>query len=178
MSARRRFGADLRANIIAMVCEEIESAGKTYLPDEDGTNWNMPALVGELSGIFPLPPDVTGDSLGKMSRREIKERLIREANALYEAREKEMGPENMRLLERVVMLRTIDTLWIEHLTLMEQMRQGISLEAVGQRDPLVIYKQRGYESFGNLMATIQHDVARAIFHVKIQKHSLVKDSNR
>ena len=80
-----------------------------------------------------------------------------------------MEPGNMRLLERIVMLRTIDGLWVEHLTAMEYMRQGIGLQAVGQRDPLVAYKQRSHEMFQDLLAAIQHDVAHTIFRVGIKK---------
>jgi preprotein translocase subunit SecA len=104
-----------------------------------------------------------------MKPKEIEERLIEAAEALYEEREKDLGADNMRVLERLVMLRTMDNLWVEHLTAMEYMRQGIGLQAVGQRDPLVAYKREGHNLFQNLMATIQHDVAHTIYHVGIAR---------
>ncbi|PIW40483.1 MAG: preprotein translocase subunit SecA, partial [Chloroflexi bacterium CG15_BIG_FIL_POST_REV_8_21_14_020_46_15] len=88
---------------------------------------------------------------------------------LYEQKEKEIGSENMRLIERVVMLRVIDKLWMEHLTAMEDMRQGIGLRAVGQQDPLMVYKREGRALFDGLLASIQHDVARNIYRVNLVK---------
>ncbi len=104
-----------------------------------------------------------------MKPKQIEENLTELAEAVYDEREKETGAGNMRMLERLVMLRIIDTLWIEHLTRMEDMRQGIGLEAVSQRDPLVAYKTKGHESFQDLTAAIRHDVAHAIYHVKIER---------
>jgi preprotein translocase subunit SecA len=82
-----------------------------------------------------------------------------------------MGPDKMRLLERLLMLRTIDTLWVEHLTAMDYMRQGIGLQAIAQQNPLVAYKKRSHEMFQELMSTIQHDVAHTIFRVGIRKEA-------
>jgi preprotein translocase subunit SecA len=104
-----------------------------------------------------------------MKPKEIEDRLIELAEALYEQREKELGSDNMRVVERLVMLRTIDSLWVEHLTAMENMREGIGLQAVGQRDPLVAYKTEGHNQFQNLLSAIQHDVAHTIYHVKIER---------
>ncbi len=80
-----------------------------------------------------------------------------------------MGPENTRILERLVMLRTIDSLWVEHLTAMEHMRQGIGLVAVGHTDPLIAYKKEGHALFQSLLSNIRHDVAHDIFHLSIVK---------
>jgi len=88
---------------------------------------------------------------------------------LYEGKEKELGEENMRMLERLVMLRTLDNLWIEHLTMMDHTRQGIGLQAVGHSDPLVAYKKEGHALFQSLLANIQHDVVSTIFHVNLVK---------
>jgi preprotein translocase subunit SecA len=104
-----------------------------------------------------------------MSSKEIEERLIAQAEAFYEQREKEMGADKMRIVERLVMLQTIDSLWVEHLTAMEHMRQGIGLQAVGQRDPLVAYKTEGHKQFQNLLSAIRQGVARTIYHVSLVK---------
>ena len=103
--------------------------------------------------------------------KQIEEKLIEPAEALYEEREKELGPDNMRVLERLVMLRTMDNLWIEHLTGMDYMRQGIGLQAIGQRDPLVAYKREGHNLFQSLLRTVQHDVAHTIYHVGIRREA-------
>ena len=101
--------------------------------------------------------------------KQITDKLTDYAEQLYEQREKEIGAENMRLLERLVMLRTIDSLWKDHLTAMDELRQRAGLYAVRQVDPLVIYKKEGHAYFDSLLASIQHDVANTIYKVSITK---------
>ena len=163
-------GADLKANILSMVREEIQNIAATHLGSEHGDGWDIEGLVADTATIFPLPPAANAGTLSQMKPKQIEEKLIEQAEALYEEREKELGSDNMRVLERLVMLRTIDNLWIEHLTHMEDMRQDVGLYAMGrQRDPLVIYKNEGYNQFQNLLATIQHDVVHTIYHVGLVK---------
>jgi len=162
-------GADLKANILSMVKDELRDIVATYTTGEYGDGWDVNGLVGEVSTILPLSPALNAAALAQMRPKEIEEKLIAQAEAFYEQREKELGADNMRVVERLVMLRTIDSLWVEHLTAMEHMRQGIGLMAVGQRDPLVAYKTEGHNMFQNLLAAIQHDVAHTIFHVSLVK---------
>ncbi len=162
-------GANLKANILSMVEDEIQRIVTAHLPDEHGINWDIAGLLGEIGTIFPLPPDLNAEVLAPMKPKQIMEKLVEQAKALYEQTETEIGVDNMRVLERMVMLRAIDTLWIEHLTMMENMRHGIGLQAVGQRDPLVAYKREGHELFQNLMSTIQHDAVHTIYHIKIER---------
>ena len=167
-------GADLKANILSMIKEEAKDAVAVYIPDERGIDWDVEGLIADVGAILPLPPELNASALSQMRPREIEDTLTQLAEALYEAREREIGSDGMRVLERLVMLRIIDSLWIEHLTEMEQMRQGIGLEAVGQRDPLVAYKRQGHERFQYLLSTIQHDVAHTIYHVTIKKREPLK----
>jgi preprotein translocase subunit SecA len=162
-------GADLKANILSMVKEEIQSIVASRTASEHGDGWDTAGLIGEASAIFPLPPALNAEAFSRMKPDEIGQRLIEWAEALYEEREKELSSQNMRVVERLVMLRIIDTLWVEHLTMMENMRQGIGLQAAGQRDPLVAYKREGHNLFQNLLATIQHDVVHSVYHVKIER---------
>jgi len=162
-------GADLKANILSMVREEVQGIVAAYIADEQGDGWDIDGLIGEASTILPLPPTIDAATLSQMKPKEIEDRLIELAEALYEQREKELGSDNMRVVERLVMLHTIDNLWVEHLTAMENMREGIGLVAVGQRDPLVAYKTEGHNQFQNLLSAIQHDVAHTIYHVSIAK---------
>ena len=111
-----------------------------------------------------------------MKPGQIEGKLIEAAEALYEEREKELDPDNMRVMERLIMLRTIDNLWIEHLTEMNYMRQGIGLQAAGQQDPLVAYKREGHNLFQGLLYTIRHDVAHTIYHVGIAKQEAPKQA--
>ena len=197
-------GADLKANIMSMITDEIQSLVDAHF-DHAKAELDATGLREDISTIFPSPPDIASlSSLIAVSRtpepfaschserseesrsaqgklhegtaqqsqidgKEITEKLTNYAVGLYEQKEKEIGSENMRLIERVVMLRVIDKLWMEHLTAMEDMRQGIGLRAVGQQDPLMVYKREGRALFDGLLASIQHDVARNIYRVNLVK---------
>ncbi|MBI2906311.1 MAG: preprotein translocase subunit SecA [Chloroflexi bacterium] len=164
-------GTDLRANILDMIHQELQGVVASFLQDEHGDNWDLDTLVTTVNGILPLPPDLHQDGLSKMSRRELEERLLDLSTELYEAKEQELGAENMRALERLVMLRAIDTRWIEHLTTMENMREGIGLYAYGQADPLVAYKREAHAMYGVLQSNIQHDIVHAIYHLTIVREA-------
>jgi preprotein translocase subunit SecA len=177
-------GADLRANIISMVQDEIQSLvarnlGSSHLSsplkeEEEGEGneqSNLSGLLEDVSAIFPLPPQFSSDGLSKLNDKQIAEKLTECAIELYNQREQELGPDNMRIAERLVMLRVIDRLWMYHLTDMEHLRQGIGLRAVGHEQPLVVYKREGHASFEALLAGIQHDVAHSIYRVGIAKEA-------
>ncbi len=167
-------GADLRANIISMIQDEIQGLATTHF-DHNLGELDLPGLLEDVSRILPVPQSfiaTLSETKGKQSQsngKQITEKLNDYAIELYNQREQELGPDNMRLVERLVMLRVIDGLWKEHLTAMEHMRQGIGLRAAGQQQPLVVYKREGHALFDSLLANIQHDVARSIYHVGITK---------
>ncbi len=175
-SERRKIlgGADLKANILAMVRQEIQDAVATYLPDEHGVDWDLEGLISDVNTILPLPPELNADALVRMKPAEIEDKLIEQAETLYEAREREMGSDNIRVLERLVMLRILDSLWIEHLTAMEGRRQEAGWQSLRQVRSLDAYKSVGYEQFQELLATIQHDVAHTMYHVTIKKQEAPK----
>jgi len=166
-------GADLKANIISMVQDEIQNlvarhvSNANYEPEEGQSN--LSGLLEDLSTIFPVPPKFKDDGFSELNDKQIVEKLTDYAITLYDQREQELGPDNMRIAERLVMLRVIDRLWMYHLTDMEHLRQGISLRSVGQQQPLVVYKKEGHASFEALLASIQHDVAHSIYRVGIAK---------
>jgi len=162
-------GADLKSNILSLVGDEIKNIVAAHTADEHGEGWDADGLLKKASAIFPIPPTFNAEVISRMKPKQIEEKLLELADILYDEKEKEIGPENMRAVERLVMLRIIDMLWVEHLTMMENMRQGIGLQAVGQRDPLVAYKREGHSLFQNLLATIQHDVVHSIYHVGITR---------
>jgi preprotein translocase subunit SecA len=158
-------GADLKANILSMVGDEIKNIVAVHTADEHGEGWDAEGLIREVSKIFPIPPTFNAEVVSQLKPGQIEEKLVELSNILYEEKEKEIGPENMRAVERLLMLRIIDMLWVEHLTMMEHMRQGIGLQAAGQRDPLVAYKREGHNLFQTLLSTIQHDVVHSIYHI-------------
>ena len=178
-------GADLKANILSMVRDEIQDLvakhfngphltsalkGEEQGEGEPGKS-SLSRLLEDVSTIFPLPPQFRSNGLSELSDEQITEKLTDYADELYDKREQELGPENMRIAERLVMLRVIDRLWMEHLTAMEHLRQGIGLRAVGQEQPLVVYKREGHAYFEALLASIQHDVAHTIYHVGLAKEA-------
>ena len=157
-------GADLKANIQDLVHKEVENAVDSHLVGEDVESWDLGGLLGAVRAFFPLPKDLTEERVGQLSREEAKEAIVQYADDLYEQVEAAVSPEIMRVLERMVMLRTIDTHWVEHLTGVENMRQGIGLQGVAQIDPLVAYKRQGHAMFEELSARIQNTIARSIYH--------------
>ncbi len=163
-------GADLRANIISMIQDEIQGLVTTHF-DHNLGELDLPGLLEDVSRILPVPQTVIASGVKQFQSngKQITEKLNDYAIELYNQREQELGPDNMRLVERLVMLRVIDGLWKEHLTAMEHMRQGIGLRAAGQQQPLVVYKREGHALFDSLLANIQHDVAHSIYHVGITR---------
>ena len=167
---RRRAltGVGLRDSILGLVQKEIIGLSSSYLSGGDAESWNISGFLEELRTIFPLPSELDSEEkLVLLSRDEILEELTKHAEEMYEAREVQLEPENMRTLERLLMLRTVDVAWVQHLTTMDDLRQGIGLHAYGQRDPLVMYKTEGSRLFQGLLDRIQHDVVHSIFQVSL-----------
>ncbi|MCH8206934.1 MAG: preprotein translocase subunit SecA, partial [Chloroflexi bacterium] len=159
-------GADLKANVLAMVEDQITEILAGYLTDVAPENWDTETMLNELAAILPLPPDLSHpDRIVEMDPEEVDEGLIAHAREVYDAMEEALTPEVMRTIERQLMLRTTDVNWVQHLTTMENLRQGIGLQAYGQRDPLVMYKKEGHEMFQSLQARIQHDIVHTIYHI-------------
>ncbi len=162
-------GTDLRTNILSMVQDEIRNMVASHIADEHGVDWDMEGLLADVATVFPLPPSLTADSLLELRPKDIEEKLAGLAETLYGEREKELGEENMRVLERLVMLRIIDNLWVEHLTAMENMRLQAGWQTLRQTRAVDAYKSQGYRQFQTLLDTIQHDVVHTIYHVSIVK---------
>ena len=161
-------GVDLKMNILDMVRRAVESRARYYLPGRNTEEWDLENLVDELGQLFPLPSELSEvETLSAMGRDGIVEALIKAAEDTYDQQEQTVDDENMRHLERMVMLRAIDLHWVQHLTAMENLRQGIGLQAVGQRDPLVMYKTEGHRMFQTLLERIENDVVRSVFHVQL-----------
>ena len=161
-------GADLKAKILEMAGNEIGSLTAKYLAGADVESWNTTGLLDELGTIFPPPTDLnTPEKVSSLSRRQVEERLASYVEETTEAREEQIGTEDLRTLERILMLRTLDTYWVQHLTTMDNLRQGIGLHAFGQRDPLVMYKTEGSRLFQGLLDRIQHDIVHTIYHVSL-----------
>jgi len=162
-------GADLKTNILSMVENEIKGAVAARIGNQHGIDWDIPGLLTDVATIVPLPPSLTADTLAEMSPKQIEEKLLELSETLYEEREKEIGADNMRAVERIVMLRTMDRLWVEHLTAMEHIRLQAGWQTLRQTRSVDAYKSEGYRQFQTLLDTIQHDVAHTIYHVEMKK---------
>jgi preprotein translocase subunit SecA len=166
-SERRKIleGADLRSNVLDMVREEISSIMETHLPGRREEDWDLEGFAGDVEALVPSAPHAK--ALTGLSREDVLEKVLTAAEEEYQRREKAMGEDVMRTLERLVMLRIIDSLWVEHLTAMEEMRQGIGLAAYGQQDPLVAYKREAHDMWQQLLENIRRQITRSIYHVEL-----------
>ena len=133
------------------------------------SEWDLTELNEMLLSIMPVKA-VTKERVEKISKNELKQQLKEEAVKLYEEKEAEFPEEEqIRELERVVLLKVIDQKWMDHIDDMDQLRQGIGLQAYGQRDPLVEYKMAGFDMFDEMIAGIQEDTIRLLYHVQVEQ---------
>ncbi|MCI8483355.1 MAG: preprotein translocase subunit SecA [Lachnospiraceae bacterium] len=169
---RRRVldGESMRDVIYKMITDRVENTVDTCISaDQDSSEWDLNELNQLLLPIIPLKP-VTPEDVKEIQANELKHRLKEQAVKAYEMKEAEFPePEAVRELERVVLLKVIDRKWMDHIDDMDQLRQGIGLQAYGQRDPLVEYKMSGYDMFDGMIANIQEDTVRLLFHVRIEQ---------
>ena len=170
-------GADLKANILSMVADEIKAIVDSRLRHTSEFEWDLPAMMVDINTIFPLPRSFDVDALAGMTPGEIEDELIRAAQTAYEEKEKDVGPEQMRTLERLVMLQIIDRLWIEHLTAMENERLQAGWAAMRQMKSTDAYKMIGSQRWQDLKEYISHDIARTIFHVNLREKAPAKQQS-
>jgi len=160
-------GSNIRDNVQEMLEKELTAILDGYLQGGQSDDWDVEGLIAELAQILPLDEKLSDpDAVFEMPTDSIYDEVLALANSRYDQMEELFTPEVMRTIERAIMLRVIDSHWVQHLTSMENLRQGIGLYSYGQRDPLVMYKTRGFEQFQTLSERIQSDVARMIFHVQ------------
>jgi preprotein translocase subunit SecA len=162
-------GADLKSNILSMVSEEIQSIVAAHTADGHGADRDIDGLIREVSTIMPLPPALNASALSQMQSEEIEEKLIELSGILYEEKEKELGADNMRKVEKLVMLRVMDDLWVNHLTEMEHERLQSGWASLRQERSVDAYKRSGHNLFQNLLSTIQYGVAHTIYRVGIAR---------
>ena len=160
-------GADLKANTLDMVRQELTAVAGANMPTDHFEDWDLDNLIVEVNAIVPLSDEFTPDAISTMTPDAILEAIIQFAEDAYEDKEEELGSDVMRALERLVMLRSIDSLWVEHLTAMDEMRQGIGLQAYGQTDPLVAYKREAHDMYQQLQVNIRNQITRSIYHVEL-----------
>ncbi len=160
-------GADLKANIQEMVGAQLSEIVESSLGDGRPSDWDVDAFLAEVGTVLPPPDDMYDhQQLMNLGIDGVEDRLLAHAERAYDQMEDAVGEETMRDIERWLMLRSVDSNWVHHLTSMENLRQGIGLYAYGQRDPLVMYKKEGMEQFQNLQYKIQSDIAHSVYRLQ------------
>ena len=169
-------GEDIKETVRHMVDETIEAYCNIYLADSISDNWDLKGLREYFLGWITSPDDLnfTTDELNHLTKEDITEMLKDKANAKYEAREAEYGSEIMREMERVMLLRSVDTNWMDHIDAMDQLRQGIGLRAYGQHDPVVAYRNESFDMFEAMTNAIREQTAKLVMSVRIRSNEDVK----
>ena len=163
-------GENMRDAIYKMITDIVDSmTDMCFSDDMDSSEWDLDEFNTAITPIIPIHP-LTAEKVKGHKKDEIKHIVKEEAVKLYEAKEAEFPePEQLRELERVVLLKCIDSKWMDHIDDMEMLRQGIGLMAYGQRDPVVEYKMQGYELYEAMMAAIQEETVRILFHIRVEQ---------
>jgi len=159
-------GEDLREETIELIEQALEGAVDTFCTSDYPEDWDIDGLLAEVTTYYPTK--FAADELKEAATREqLLDSFVNEANAYYEGREAELGEELMRELERRIMLQIIDQHWVEHLSAMDYLNEGIGLRAMGQKDPLVEWQREGFAMFGEMMASIDDDYVKYVMHVQV-----------
>ena len=167
---------NLRENIMDMVTRVVDRTMVMYAPPEVySEEWDLPALIAYAEEFYAPPNTLTVEHLQTLSREELNEYLQKLAVDYYEQREESISPAIMRELENLVMLKVVDSHWMQHLDAMDMLREGVGLRAYGQRDPLVEYKLEAYDMFQAMIDAIQDDVVRYMYRVNVVTQPKVED---
>lgn len=166
-------GENLQDDIIEMIDEVIDSKVNTYTQAEFAEEWNWDALNSDLQRAMLVEPYVvkTDELAAPITIENLKEEYRKRAIGVYEAKEKFIGRKQMRMLERLAMLQSIDKNWKEHLYEMDQLKEGINLRAYGQKDPLLEYKSEGFKAFTEMLSNIKQEVVELVFRAQIQQQA-------
>ena len=161
-------GADMREVVDDFIAKVTENLVSSSLPEGvHREEWDLEGLIQALEGVYMPRGAVKVEDLEDSGRDAIKEHLLETARHVYSEKENRLTSDVMRQLERVIILRTVDEKWMDHLDAMDDLREGVGLRAYGQKDPLVEYKMEAYEMFQNMIAAIQEDVVRAVFRLEV-----------
>ena len=162
-------GEDLRDNVMNMIEKVIDRTIPIYTegykyPEE----WDLNGLMNHLQPIFLPQGAVTFEDVESLTLEALKSAILEKAKEIYAVKEAEITPERMREVERAILLRVVDLHWIDHIDAMDDLKQGIGLRAIGQQDPVIAYKMEGFDMFDEMIANIQEETVKALFHATIQ----------
>lgn len=165
-------GEDIHDYITTMIKDFVENCVDLYLyNDEIHDDWNLEGLKDHLAGIITVEDDFnySVQELDEISKQDIKDMLLERANAIYQKREEDLGKELLREIERVVLLKVVDTKWMAHIDDMDELKKGIGLRSYGQKNPVVEYRMEGFDMFDAMIDSIREDTVRMLFTIKVQK---------
>ena len=170
-------GEELKATILKMIDDTIEAYCDIFLADSAvHDNWDLNGLREYFMGWICTPDDFkfTSEELGNTEKEDVADTLKQKAREMYELREHELGADTMREVERVMLLRSVDTNWMDHIDAMDQLRQGIGLRAYGQHDPVIEYRNDSFDMFENMTNTIREQTSKLVLSVRVRKNEEVK----
>ncbi|HAI21971.1 MAG TPA: preprotein translocase subunit SecA [Clostridiales bacterium UBA8153] len=168
---RRRMlqGEDLSAHVQELIADVVEGLVAVYAHEGGHSeDWNLPGLIGHAESLFLPSGSLSPRDLAEKERSDLVEQLAAAARQAYAERESQLGPGSMRNIERVVLLHVVDQHWVNHLTGMDELREGIGLRAYGQRDPLLEYQSEAYGMFQSMQERIKEDVVRYLFRARLE----------
>ena len=165
-------GDDITGTVKGMVKDTIKEICTHYLSADIAEEWNFKGLKAEISSWLEVGDalDYSNEELNKLERDDVVETIEKIAFQRYDEREEEFGSELMREVERVVLLRSVDTHWMEHIDAMDQLREGIHLRSYGQHDPVVAYRNEGYDMFNAMTESIKEDTTKRILNVRLRQN--------
>ena len=165
-------GDDIHESIINMINQFIENSVNQYLLDDEvHDDWNLAGLKDYLMGLITADGDFnyTPDELEEITKADIIKQLTERADKIYAKREEEIGKEQLREVERVVLLKVVDEKWMAHIDDMEQLKRGIGLRSYGQKNPVVEYRMEGFEMFDAMVDSIREDTVRMLFTIQVRQ---------
>ncbi len=167
-------GEDLRSYILKMLDDVIINAEAQFIADDNPETWDLNGLRERFEGMFLKPTDLvyTADERAKLKKKDIHEILSEKAHEAYALSERENTPERMREIERVVLLKTVDKYWMDHLDAMDDLRQGISLRAYGSHDPLIEYKVESFDMFDEMINTIKYETVKGCLILRVVRQEI------
>lgn len=164
------MGANIKDQIQVMIKDVIESSVVSHISGVDDTfDDEINKLVKYMEDIYLPKGEVTTEAISKLSNDEIIDLLLDKATKLYDEKEVEFGEEQMREIERVILLKIVDSKWMDHIDSMDHLKQGIGLRAYKQQDPAQAYQMEGSEMFAEMIENIKHETVKYLFHVKVEK---------
>ena len=165
-------GSELRTIILQMIVDEIDRSIRVYLKADEPDDWEIEPFITDILKISDsFSQTIDANDVSLLTKEEILERLKVAAEELYKEREDRFGDDVIRKLEQLVMLRSLDTCWVQHLTSIERLRQGVGLQAYGHRDPLVAYRTEGRKMYRELVENMRNEVVYSIYRVDLETNA-------